>query len=163
MRHVGERTLEDEIAFYEQQIHFHAQQYLFYSQKLHELKQSAHLAETRIPVAANDKDDRVDTDVTDEQWEKILPLIRSKKRFGRPMADPRRVLNGILYVLGHDCAWNKLPKRYGSTTTCWRRLLQWQNQGIWHQIEHILVSSGIPTPPPTVANIYSGVHEENGH
>jgi len=163
MRHAGEKTLEDEIAFCEQQSHYHAQQYLFYSQKLNDLKQTARLPEGRIQVVANDKGDRADTDVNDEQWELIVPLIRGKKRFGRPMVDPRRVLNGILYVLGHDCAWNKMPKRYGSYVTCWRRLLHWQGQGIWHQIEHILVSSIMPTPPPTAANVYSGMHSENGH
>jgi transposase len=164
MRHVEEKTLEDEIAFCEQQSHYHAQQYLYYSQKLIDLKQTTRPVEGRMPMAANDKGDRADTDVTDEQWDLIFPLIHSKNRYGRPMVDPRRVLNGILFVMGHDCACNKMPKRYGSYVTCWRRLLHWQNKGIWHQIEHILVSARITMPPlPSSVNVYNGIHIDNGH
>ncbi len=38
-------------------------------------------------------------EVTDEQWERIKPLLPKQGKVGRPRADDRTVLNGILYVL----------------------------------------------------------------
>jgi transposase len=159
MRNAGEKTREEEIAHCEEQCRFHAQQFFIYTQKLNDLKQSAHGPDGRVMADENEKGGRADTDLTDEQWERIVPLLRSKKRYGRPMVEPRRVINGILYVLGHDCAWNKMPKRYGSYVTCWRRLLRWRSQGIWQQIEQTLMASALeaPPPPPLLMNSYKEV------
>lgn len=148
MRHVGERTREEEIAYCEQQSHFHAQQYLYYTHKLNELRQQAQRGGGR------QSDGAADTDVSDDQWNRIIPLLRTKKRYGRPMSEPRQVLNGILYVLKHDCAWNKMPKRYGSYVTCWRRLMHWTDQGIWQRIEEVLLSALLTSPPPTSLGSY---------
>jgi putative transposase len=50
------------------------------------------------------------SDVTDEQWAIIGPLIPKPKPGGAPAKHPRReVLNGILYVLRSGCAWRELP------------------------------------------------------
>lgn len=61
-------------------------------------------------------------------------------RAGRPPADDRRSLAGILYVLTHGIPWGKLPPRlgYGSGMTCLRRLRAWQESGDWPQIEAVL-------------------------
>jgi transposase len=74
-------------------------------------------------------------ELTDQQWAVIEKLIPSKKSgVGRPQADPGKTLNGILYVLKTGCAWADLPRKYGSYTTCWRRLREWQRTGIWEKI-----------------------------
>jgi transposase len=63
------------------------------------------------------------TGLSDAQWQRIQPLLPAPKPTGRPRADDRRTLNGILYVLRPGCRWRKdLPDRYGSSVTCWRRL-----------------------------------------
>jgi len=36
---------------------------------------------------------------------------------GRPRADPRRILNGIIHVMRSGCQWNRLPEQYGSDST----------------------------------------------
>ena len=41
---------------------------------------------------------------------------------GRPRADDRKTLNGILYVLRTRCRWQDVPGEYGSSSTCWRKL-----------------------------------------
>lgn len=65
-----------------------------------------------------------DTDLTDEQWKRIRPLLPPpRKGRGRPLADDRRVLNGILFVLRTGCRWEDVPQEYASPATCWRRLL----------------------------------------
>lgn len=74
-------------------------------------------------------------ELTDQQWEQIQPLLpKPIKRVGRPEVDPRKVLNGIIFVLKTGCAWRDMPKKYGSYTTCWRRLKQWQKWGVWERI-----------------------------
>ena len=52
-------------------------------------------------------------ELTDEQWERIRPLLPPPARTGRPRADDRKVLNGILYVLRTGCAWKEMPRKYG--------------------------------------------------
>jgi transposase len=76
----------------------------------------------------------------DEQWAVIEALIPKPKQMGRPRANDRTTLNGILYVLKTGCAWEDMPRRYGSPTTCWRRLQQWSVDGTWEQIWRALLS-----------------------
>jgi len=80
-------------------------------------------------------------DLTDEQWAVIEPLIpKPKPGAGRKRADDRKTLNGILYVLKTGCAWEDLPREYGSDTTCWRRLNEWSEDGTWERIWRALLS-----------------------
>mgnify|MGYP005663233689 CR=1 FL=1 len=73
-------------------------------------------------------------DLTDAQWELIDPLLPPRKGRGRPRADDRRTLNGILWVLRSGARWQDLPKEYGSSSTCHRRLQEWQALGVWEGI-----------------------------
>ena len=73
-------------------------------------------------------------DLTDAQWELISPMLPPPKGRGRPRADDRRTLNGILWVLRSGARWQDLPKEYGSDSTCHRRLQEWQEQGVWERI-----------------------------
>lgn len=79
-------------------------------------------------------------ELTDSQWVVIEPLMPKAKRTGRPRADDRRTINGILYVLKTGCAWEDMPREYGSPVTCWRRLNQWSNDGTWERIWRTLLS-----------------------
>src|SRR5450759_697622 len=55
---------------------------------------------------------------------------------GRPRCDDRLALEGILFVLTTGIGWAKLPAElgFGSGWTCWRRLHQWQNAGVWEAL-----------------------------
>ena len=68
---------------------------------------------------------------TDGQWAIIQPLLLPRAKTGRPRADDRRTLEGILYVQRSRCRWRDLPRRYGAPTTVWRRLKTWQEDGTW--------------------------------
>lgn len=53
-------------------------------------------------------------EVTDEQWEKLYPLLPPQKpTVGRPAHDHRLILNGILWILRTGAPWRDLPERYG--------------------------------------------------
>ena len=73
-------------------------------------------------------------DLADAQWDLIAPLLPLPKERGRHRADDRRTLNGILWVLRSGARWHEMPSRYGSDSTCHRRLQQWQKQGVWERL-----------------------------
>lgn len=80
------------------------------------------------------------TDLTDDQWAVIQPLLPPRARRGRPRADDRRTINGILWVLRTGARWADLPRRYGAASTCHLRLQRWQGQGTWERLWRALLS-----------------------
>ena len=75
--------------------------------------------------------------LTDEQWEKIEPLLPKaevSRLGGRPRADDRLVLEGIMWMLRTGARWKDLPERYPHPSTCWRRLKSLEEQGVWLDI-----------------------------
>ena len=82
-----------------------------------------------------------DEELGDEQWKLIAPLLPKPKRRGRPRAEDRRTLNGILWVLHSGARWKDLPTKYGSRSTCHWRLQEWQDQGVWERIRLKLLST----------------------
>jgi len=80
------------------------------------------------------------SDLTDREWETLRPLLPLKKSRGRPRADDRKTLNGILYVLHTGCRWEDIPpERYGSGKTCWDRFKKWRQAGLWNAIAGIML------------------------
>ena len=72
--------------------------------------------------------------LTDAQWEKIRPWLPKRPRRprgGRPPANDRKVLEGILWILRSGARWQDLPDEFPSPATCWRRLRDWEEQGVW--------------------------------
>jgi transposase len=72
--------------------------------------------------------------LSDVQWAKIAPLLPARSRMGRPRADDRRTIDGILYVLKMGYRWQNLPSRYGAYVTAWRRLGTWTRDGTWQRV-----------------------------
>lgn len=71
--------------------------------------------------------------VSDKQWDKIekhLPKNKPSPLGGRPRSNDRKCFEGILWILWTGALWSELPRKYGSSTTCWRRLREWEENGI---------------------------------
>src|SRR6516164_8534892 len=69
------------------------------------------------------------SDVTDEQWALIEPLIPVYPG-GRPRTtDVRDVLDAILYLLRTGCQWRYLPKDFPPKSTVWRYFDEWRHHG----------------------------------
>lgn len=80
------------------------------------------------------------SDLTDREWAILAPLLPPQARTGRPRADDRATLNGILYVLSTGCRWEDLPpERYGSGKTCWDRFAKWRRAGLWNAMAGVLL------------------------
>lgn len=82
--------------------------------------------------------------VTDELWEVIEPLLPEeppKPKGGRPRINDRASLTGILFVLKSGIPWEMLPQEMGcgSGMTCWRRLKEWHEAGVWEELHRRLL------------------------
>ena len=82
--------------------------------------------------------------VSDELWEVIEPLLPpepEKPKGGRPRVPNRAALTGIIFVLKTGLPWEYLPPEMGcgSGITCWRRLRDWQDAGVWEKLHQVLL------------------------
>ncbi len=72
-------------------------------------------------------------------------LPQRERRFrhpGRKTLPDREVLCGILYVLHTGIQWEHLPQElgFGSGMTCWRRLRDWNEAGVWQRLHEVLLA-----------------------
>jgi len=102
---------------------------------------------------------RYPSDLTDEQWAIIEPLIPIHK-VGRPReVDMREVLNTILYLNRSGCQWDMLPHDLLPKSTVYDHFVQWRDDGTWQRILDVLrrkvrVASG-REPSPSAGSIDS--------
>ena len=69
---------------------------------------------------------RYPSDLTDEEWAYVAPLIPPAKRGGnKRTVNIREVMNGVMYVLGTGCQWRALPKDLPSKSTVHDYLILW--------------------------------------
>jgi transposase len=82
---------------------------------------------------------RYPSDVTDEEWALIAPLIPPAKRGGRKRSvDLREVTNGIMYILSTGCQWSYIPKDLPPKTTIFNYLDLWEYEGVIDRIHRAL-------------------------
>jgi transposase len=72
--------------------------------------------------------------LTDKRRVFIRLLLPPSARTGRPRADDRRTIEGILNILITGCRWQDLPRDYGAPTTAWHRLKQRGEAGVWERL-----------------------------
>ena len=75
--------------------------------------------------------------LNDEQWLLIANLFPTKPpspKGGRPAADTRACVEGILWVLRTGARWKDLPKCFPSPASCWRRFKEWTEAGVWTKV-----------------------------
>jgi transposase len=83
--------------------------------------------------------------VDDALWERIeplLPVVARRYRYpGRKRMPDRQAVTGILFVLKTGIAWEDLPAEMGcgSGMTCWRRLRDWNDAGVWTRLHQVLL------------------------
>jgi putative transposase len=95
------------------------------------------------------------TDLTDDQWALLEPMIPPPQPGGRPRkVDMREVVNAILYLNRAGCQWDMLPHDLPAKSTVYDYFALWRDNGTWQQFLDILregcreihAPSGEPTP-----------------
>ena len=82
---------------------------------------------------------RYPSDLTDDEWSHIEPLIPPAKRGGRKRAvDPREIVNGVMYVLSTGCQWRYVPKDLPPKSTLFGYFDLWNWDGTLDRIHHAL-------------------------
>lgn len=92
------------------------------------------------------------SDLTDEQWASIEPLIPVYE-WGRPRKLNRRaVVKAIFYVDKTGCQWTMLPEAYPNYNSVYDYVARWSDEGVWEAIhtalrEQVRVAAGREAPP----------------
>ena len=82
---------------------------------------------------------RYPSDVTDEEWAHIAPLIPPAKHGGRKRSvDVREVVNGLMYILSTGCQWRAVPKDLPPRSTLFEYFDLWDYDGTLDRIHHAL-------------------------
>jgi putative transposase len=75
------------------------------------------------------------SDLTDEEWQILAPLLPPEKAGGRPRKYPMRdVIDGIQYVLRAGCAWRLMPHDLPHWQTAYHAFRAWRQDGTWLRI-----------------------------
>jgi putative transposase len=75
------------------------------------------------------------TDLSDEEWQILAPLLPPDKSGGRPRKYPlREVINGIQYILRSGCAWRLMPHDLPHWQTAYQTFRAWRQDGTWLKI-----------------------------
>ena len=81
--------------------------------------------------------------LTESQFARIEPHLPKDTR-GKPRADDRRVISGIVHVLKSGGRWIDAPPDYGPRKTLYNRFVRWAAKGVWVDLFHALASAGGP-------------------
>ena len=88
---------------------------------------------TRKDYKRNDK--RYESDVTDQEWALIEPMLPEQGPMGRPRkTDLREVFNAIQYVLATGCQWRALPRDFPPYSTVSNYFYSWQASGVFDRM-----------------------------
>jgi putative transposase len=84
---------------------------------------------------------RYASDMTDEEWTVLEPLMPGRKRVGRPRTvELRAIMNAILYILATGCQWRAIPKDFPPRSTVQYYFYDWRDRQIWRRINRVLVA-----------------------
>jgi len=82
---------------------------------------------------------RYPSDLTDQQWALVQPLIPAPPGGGRPVkTDLRDVVDAVLYLLRTGCQWRYLPNDFPPKSTVWRYFGAWRRDGTLARIHDAL-------------------------
>ena len=82
---------------------------------------------------------RYPSDLTDDEWAYVEPLIPPARRGGgKRRVDMRAVMNGVMYILSTGCQWRYIPKDFPPRSTLHDYFTWWHCDGTLDRIHHAL-------------------------
>ena len=82
---------------------------------------------------------RYPSDLTDEEWSFIKPLLPRARRGGnKRTVDEREVVNGLMFILSTGCQWRSLPKDLPPRSTVNRYFCDWNHDRTLDRLHHAL-------------------------
>jgi len=98
---------------------------------------------------------RYPSDLTDDEWAYVEPLIPpAKPGGGKRRIDMRATMDGVMYILSTGCQWRYLPKDFPSYSTVHRYFVWWHAMVCWIAFIRRSTShaerrrNAKPAPPP---------------
>ena len=83
--------------------------------------------------------ERYASDLSDQEYALIQPLLPDAKPLGRKPTDHRVILNALFYMIRCGCPWRYLPKDFPPFTTVQNRFYAWRDSGLWDQVVAVFV------------------------
>jgi transposase len=83
-----------------------------------------------------------EAELLDAMWTRVeprLPAHPPQPQGGRPFRSDRDAFDGIVYALRNGIRWQAMPRTFASGSTCWRRMKQWTEAGLWPEIQALIL------------------------
>lgn len=81
------------------------------------------------------------SDLSDDEWMRIQPLIKADKHFGpnsRTKFSRREILNAIFYVLRTGCQWRDMPNDFPPWSAVYMQFTRWKEKGLFIRMHDYL-------------------------
>ena len=80
---------------------------------------------------------RYPSDLTDDEWRLIEPLIPPSRPGGNKRSVViREVVNGLMYILSTGCQWRAIPRDLAARSTVNRYFARWTDDGTVDRLHH---------------------------
>lgn len=74
------------------------------------------------------------SDLSDQEWKIIEPLLPQKKKTRPPVWTKRQILDGIFYHLKNGCNWSDLPRDLPPYSTVFWHYNNWRKAGVFDEM-----------------------------
>ena len=98
--------------------------------------------------------------LSDRYWKRIVPHLPGKRGVrGRPGANNRLAVEGILWIARTGAPWRDLPEEFGKWSTIYQRFRRWSNAGVLSQLFYLLAAALLDLRTVMVDGTYVKVHQ----
>ena len=98
-------------------------------------------------------------ELSEAQWNRIKCLFKKPKKVGRPSLNPRKVFNGILWILRSGSRWRDLPSCYGNWNSIYHKFRLWCENGLFELLLRLVNTDAQTTTLLEIDSTFCKVHQ----